>query len=119
MLIAPSNHSIVGVLPDLQAVSAGYIRDVATLAKEEQASLVVPIAPPNHSILDSLIKELLPKGCRSLAMPAGITSDLDDKSMYSNLCSRLGLPVPKHWRLTSNQEAVRLNSNPSEFGGRR
>ncbi|KAK9862330.1 hypothetical protein WJX84_000106 [Apatococcus fuscideae] len=97
----------------------GYIRDVAALAAEERADLVVPIAPPNHSILDSLIKELLPKGCRSLALPAAITSDLDDKSRYSHLCARLGLPVPKHWRLTSNQEAVRLNSTPKLLEGKR
>ena len=76
-------------------------------------------APPNHSILDSLIRELLPKGCRSLALPAAITSDLDDKSRYSHLCARLGLPVPKHWRLTSNQEAVRLNSTPRLLEGKR
>ncbi len=92
---------------------------MAALAQEEQADLVVPIAPPNHSILDSLIKELLPKGCRSLALPAGVTSELDDKSEYSHLCARLGLPVPKHWKLTSNEEAVRLNSSPNVFEGKK
>ena len=92
---------------------------MAALAAKERADLVVPIAPPNHSILDSLIRELLPKGCRSLALPAAITSDLDDKSRYSHLCARLGLPVPKHWRLTSNQEAVRLNSTPRLLEGKR
>lgn len=52
---------------------------VAEVCRQEGASLLIPSAPPNHSIYDAILIDLLPSGCRSLSLSADLTAVLDDK----------------------------------------
>ena len=55
------------------------MKAVAEVCRQEGASLLIPVAPPNHSIYDAILIDLLPSGCRSLSLGADLTAVLDDK----------------------------------------
>ena len=55
------------------------MKAVAEVCRQEGASLLIPVAPPNHSIYDAILIDLLPSGCRSLSLDADLTAVLDDK----------------------------------------
>ncbi|KAK9820313.1 hypothetical protein WJX72_008811 [[Myrmecia] bisecta] len=104
-------------VPDPGWDPEGYMRGIARIARQYSASLIVPVAPPNHSIYDSLVKDILPAGCRSVALGAPITALLDDKVKYSELCEKVGVRTPRHFRVSSAQQLLDLNSRRDVFAG--
>ena len=75
----------------LSSSLAGYMKAVAEVCRQEGASLLIPVAPPNHSIYDAILIHLLPSGCRSLSLGADLTAMLDDKVSAKSVSFELGL----------------------------
>ena len=69
---------------------------MAEVCHQEGASLLIPSAPPNHSIYDAILIDLLPSGCRSLSLGADLTAVLDDKVRAEVVPFEQGLMLLSH-----------------------
>ena len=88
-----------------------YLQSILRIVIMHGVGLVVPVAEPGLSALDSELASRLPPGCRTLAVSSVLHSLLDDKHRFAQLCSTLGLRTPHTIRITSSAQVLDMASS--------
>jgi hypothetical protein len=89
---------------------AGYLDDLARVAREEQADLVVPVS--EEAVHAAFVRDRLPPGVRLFAMPPETVVRLHDKLAFQQEAARLGLAVPETYPLGTAEAAALAARTP-------
>jgi predicted ATP-grasp superfamily ATP-dependent carboligase len=84
----------------------GYIQALLNIVKQENIDVYVPVCSPVASYYDSLAKPVLSGCCEVFHFDVEVTKMLDDKFAFAQQARRLGLPVPKSFRITDPQQVL-------------
>ena len=83
-----------------------YCQALVDIAKQKQIDLFVPVSSPIASYYDSLAKKALEPYCESIHLDPEETKILDDKYAFCDQARKLGLSVPKVFRITDPQQIL-------------
>lgn len=77
-----------------------------SIVKQEKVDVYVPVCSPVASYYDAAVKKILSEHCTVMHVDVETLQRLDDKYQFATAAGRLGLRVPKSYRITNPQQVI-------------
>ncbi|MEO1134822.1 MAG: ATP-grasp enzyme [Cyanobacteria bacterium J06639_1] len=101
-------------VPAPQEDGTEYARALAEIAEREGVDIYIPVCSPVASYFDSLAKPELSQWCEVFHFDADTTRMLDDKYDFAEAARKIGLSVPKSFKITDPNQVLNFDfSNES------
>ncbi|MDJ0737406.1 MAG: ATP-grasp domain-containing protein [Nostocaceae cyanobacterium] len=86
-----------------------YNQTLIDIVKQENIDIYIPVTSPVASYYDSLAKPVLSEYCQVFHVDADMCAMLDDKFAFSETARKLGLSVPKSFKITSLEQVLNFD----------
>lgn len=95
--------------PVPQKNSQAYTQALIDIIKKENIDVYIPVTSPVASYYDSLAKPVISEYCQVFHLDVEVTQMLDDKFAFSERANRMGLSVPKSFKITAPEQVLNFD----------
>jgi predicted ATP-grasp superfamily ATP-dependent carboligase len=96
-------------VPEPHKNPEGYTQALLDIVKKENVDVYVPVCSPVASYYDSLVKPALSEYCQVFHCDANVTLMLDDKFAFAEIARKIGLSMPKSFKVTSPEQVLNFD----------